>query len=177
MKTKVYNDIIKIAEIKFNKGCFWLGFNYKDYQENLKNSTSITDCDTVPVPQCAEHQNYIFISYSHKDYKKVYHDLAAMYEAGVRFWYDDELTAGFNWDDEVYKKITDPHCSGVIFYISEDFFASESIYKEILTTLGKNNKIASAESPKNYFCVNLSDKMPSSLIEECITVNPNLSVL
>lgn len=142
-----------------------LGFNCKEYQENLKNSEKITDCDRVPVPKCAEHQNYIFISYSHKDYKKVYHDLASMYDAGVRFWYDEELTAGHDWDDEVFKKINNPHCSGVIFYLSENFFGSESIYKEILTTLGKNAKLSTADSAKNYFCVNLSDNSPSSLIE------------
>jgi hypothetical protein len=55
-----------------------------------------------------------------------------MYESGVRFWYDEELMAGYDWDSEVYKKINDPHCSGVIFYLSEPFFNSDSIYKEIL---------------------------------------------
>lgn len=139
-------------------------FNFNDYRKHLENSTSINDCDRVPVPKCAEHQNYIFISYSHKDYKKVYHDLAAMYEAGVRFWYDEALTAGYDWDAEVFKKINDPHCSGVIFYLSESFFESESIYKEVLTTLGKNSGADTAQ-PKNYFCVNLTDKMPSALIE------------
>ncbi|MBR5314223.1 MAG: toll/interleukin-1 receptor domain-containing protein, partial [Clostridia bacterium] len=101
-------------------------FNCKEYQESLLHSKDITDCERVPVPKCAKHQNYIFISYSHKDYKRVYHDLAAMYEAGVRFWYDEELMAGYDWDAEVYKKINDPHCSGVIFYLSESFFTSDS---------------------------------------------------
>jgi len=143
-----------------------LKFNSKEYQENLKVSEKITDCDRVPVPECAEHQNYIFISYSHKDYKKVYHDLALMYSAGVRFWYDEALTAGYDWDDEVCKKITDPHCSGIIFYLSDNFFRSESICKEILTSMGKNAKLSTADEPKNFFCVNLSEKMPSELIEE-----------
>lgn len=152
-------------------------FDYIKYQKELAKSTSITDCDKVPVPQCAEHQNYIFISYSHKDYKKVYHDLAQMHNAGVRFWYDDELTAGHDWDDEVFKKINDPHCSGVIFYLSENFFESESIYKEILTTLSKNTKLSSYKAPKNYFCVNLTDKMPSELIEGSFAMREEFEVL
>ena len=49
------------------------GFNYNEYKLHLENSLSIKDCEMVPVPKCAEHQNYIFISYSHKDYKKVKH--------------------------------------------------------------------------------------------------------
>ena len=89
-----------------------------------------------------------------------------MYDAGVRFWYDEELTAGRDWDAEVFKKINNPHCSGVIFYISENFFGSDSIYKEILTTLGKNAKLSTPESPKNYFCINLTDNKPSILIKE-----------
>ena len=103
------------------------GFDYKEYQKDLANSQIIIDCERVPVPSCAEHQNYIFVSYSHRDYKKVYHVLAELYHAGVRFWYDAELTAGLDWDDEVCRKINDPHCSGVIFFLSDDFFKSQII--------------------------------------------------
>ena len=140
-------------------------FDCAEYQKSLADSIIITDCERVPVPKCAEHQNYIFISYSHRDYKQVYHDLAHMYQAGVRFWYDEELTAGKDWDDEVFQKINDPHCSGVIFYISDDFFQSQSIYREILTTLGKNKKLASPDMAKNYFCVNLSTASPAEMID------------
>lgn len=58
-------------------------FNLINYIKQLELSTDIRDCVSVPIPDIAENQNYIFISYSHKDYKEVYADLAVMYQAGV----------------------------------------------------------------------------------------------
>jgi len=69
-------------------------FNVDTYLTQLQASSGITGCDAVPVPDIGENQNYIFISYAHQDYKQVYEDLAVMYHAGVRFWYDRGLTAG-----------------------------------------------------------------------------------
>ncbi len=78
--------------------------------------------------------NYVFISYSHRDYKKVYHDLASFLynsETRVRFWYDEGLPAGQNWLEAAKARITDPHCVGAIFYLSESFLKSPSVMEEI----------------------------------------------
>jgi len=78
--------------------------------------------------------NYVFISYSHRDYEKVYHDLAYFLynsETRVRFWYDEGLPAGQNWQEAAHAHITDPKCVGAIFYLSEDFLKSPSVLEEI----------------------------------------------
>ena len=97
-------------------------FNIEEYILKLNQSDSISSCDSVPLPELPEKHNYIFISYAHKDYKQVYADLAVMYRAGVRFWYDKGLVAGKDWSAEAKRIIESPRCVGVIFFLSENLF-------------------------------------------------------
>ena len=141
-------------------------FNVDNYISLLLSSDSITTCDAVPLPEISDNQNYIFISYSHRDYKQVYTDLAVMYHAGVRFWYDRGLAAGKDWDIEAKRIIESPHCVGVIFFLSENLFLSESVNKEI--DLVRGNK---EQSQKNYFCVNLTDVQPSRILRNIMRMD------
>ncbi len=78
--------------------------------------------------------NYVFISYSHKDYEKVYRDLAFyLYnpEMKVRFWYDEGLPAGKDWFEAAEENLNGPNCVGAIFYLSENFLRSGAVLKEI----------------------------------------------
>lgn len=138
-------------------------FHAEEYKKELSESVSITDCKKVPLPQIGENQNYIFISYSHLDYKKVYADLAELYARGVRFWYDKGLCAGKEWDSEVQAKIQSENCVGVIFYMSENLFQSESANKEIQLTYDASSD-ESTGAKKNYFSVNLTDRSPTEIL-------------
>ena len=91
-------------------------FDINKYLEELSLSESIDTCPKVPRPSISEEQNYIFVSYSHADYKAVYKALARMYDGGVRFWYDNGLTAGRDWETEAKEKIRHPNCAGAIFF-------------------------------------------------------------
>ena len=104
-------------------------FDLKQYLTELDKSESINTCPKVPRPTINEEQNYIFISYSHSDYKSVYAALAYMYDSGVRFWYDNGLTAGMDWETEAREKIQSPNCSGAIFFLSDNLFLSASVIK------------------------------------------------
>ena len=137
-------------------------FNLEAYLQELETSQTIEQCKKVPVPTIQKDQNYIFVSYSHKDYKQVYFDLAHLYCRGVRFWYDQGLSAGEDWEREVKEHIQDPRCSGVIFYISTNMFMSNSVFKEIeFTTTKKRPNII---LQKNYFCVNLQNSNISDML-------------
>ncbi len=139
-------------------------FDYKKYIEQVMASTSMDDCPKVPLPKINEDQNYIFISYSHRDYKQVFSDLALMYSKGVRFWYDYDLVAGKKWNKEAFQKIRDAHCSGVIFYLSENLFLSQSVIQEIRITLGLDDDNQAVDKAVNYFSVNLTELSPSEII-------------
>lgn len=140
-------------------------FRAEEYKKILAKSDSISDIEAVPLPMVREDQNYIFISYSHQDYKQVYSDLADMYEAGVRFWYDRGLTMGKDWDAVVSEKIQSPRCSGVIFYLSKNLFLSSAIKREISIVTGRDEITGQEISgAKGYFSVNLTDGAPSDIV-------------
>ncbi len=127
-----------------------------DSIEQLKRSANMP-----PVPPCAENQNFVFISYSHQDYKAVYCDLLEFYRAGLPYWYDMGLPAGEDWEAVVESKIRQENCTGVIFYMSENLFLSRSVNKEIAYTVSGGEDGAGA---KNYFCINLTDMPPLKII-------------
>lgn len=141
-------------------------FDVEAYLQQLERASGISMCDPVPVPDIGENQNYLFISYSHQDYKKVYADLAVMYHAGVRFWYDRGLAAGKNWDAEVKGIIESPRCTGVIFFLSENLFLSRAANQEIDLVRGSG-----AQPKKNYFCVNLSEVQPSRILRNILRMD------
>lgn len=142
-------------------------FNIDEYKKLLADSESIQTCPKVPLPQIDENQNFIFISYSHKDYKKVYSDLADMYNAGVRFWYDKGLSAGKKWNDEVQEKLLNVNCVGVIFFMSKNLFLSQSAIREIeLVCNLAAGKEDNTNNVINYFSVNLTDKLPIQILSE-----------
>ena len=135
------------------------------YKERLAQSQDCKTCEKVPMPKFdRDEKTYIFISYSHADYKAVYSDLADLYEKNVRFFYDNRLQPGIAWDKDVCDWIHHPNCKGVIFYLSEHLFRSASIFKEIRFTLGFDLDGNSVDDPLPYFCVNLTDLQPSKLL-------------
>ena len=139
-------------------------FNLEEYLQKLQQATNIDDCPKVPIPEIGKDQNYVFVSYSHKDYKEVYYDLAHLYCQGVRFWYDKGLAAGEDWEKEVRENIQSPRCGGVIFYLSTNMFSSDSIFKEIEFTSAKKKHNIILQ--KNYFCVNLQNSNISDMLFE-----------
>ena len=140
-------------------------FNAEEYKKKLQESTSCETCEKVPLPKLKKNTRYIFISYSHKDYKKVYSDLVDLYVSDIPFWYDEGLPAGKNWDDVVREKMTDSRCSGIIFYLSENLFLSRSIETEISIALGEDEVISMPGIKKDYFCVNITDLSPSKILK------------
>lgn len=141
-------------------------FDVEQYVKKLEQSENIQSCESVPIPDIEENQNYIFVSYSHKDYKKVYADLAYLYRAGVRFWYDRGLPAGKNWDAEVKERLESPRCSGVIFYLSENMFLSKSVNEEISLVCDTEQQVK-----KNYFCVNLTEGQPKDILKNIMRMD------
>ena len=101
-------------------------FSAEKYKKELAAANSIEDVGKNLLPRLKKDQNYIFISYSHRDYKKVYQDLADLRESGVPFWFDKDLPVGESWIKAVRKRLADPRCRGVIFYLSTDLFVGQS---------------------------------------------------
>ncbi|MBO7196452.1 MAG: leucine-rich repeat protein [Clostridia bacterium] len=131
----------------------------------------------IPAYDKKDGQSYVFISYSHRDFKQVYNDLAFFsYNARkrVRFWYDEGLPAGDDWFITAEKYMNDPCCVGVVFYLSENLLRSPSVLQEIqlAKSLGKPYFTISLEN--NKFCAEdfLDREKDAKLLSEVESVFP-----
>lgn len=101
----------------------------KNYDE-LKRSGILSEPDLD--------EAYYFVSYSHRDYKRVLRDIFRLKEQGIHIWYDRGLETGKSWRDEALKKMTSYHCKGVIIYMSEQFISSAACRLELKTAVRAN---------------------------------------
>lgn len=59
----------------------------------IDNSNSLLELNKEVLPTVHK-QNYYFVSYSHKDYKKVMKDILLLQECGINIWYDSDMHIG-----------------------------------------------------------------------------------
>jgi hypothetical protein len=50
-------------------------------------------------------ETYVFVCYSHHDTAAVYDDLALLRSSGVRIWYDEGISPGTQWSDELARAL------------------------------------------------------------------------
>ena len=48
---------------------------------------------------------YVFVSYAHKDRQRVYDELRALHGDGLNIWYDEGISPGSRWSDELANAI------------------------------------------------------------------------
>ena len=98
----------------------------------IQKSSSISEIQNDDIlPKPFKDDGFYFISYSHKNYKAVFCKILELLENDIKLWYDRGLETGISWAVSVRNKIYSYACKGIIFFISKEFLASESIYKEI----------------------------------------------
>lgn len=73
---------------------------------------------------------YLFVSYSHRDIRKVYPTLDALYDHKYRLWYDESCETGSDFRDELRKKIE--NCEAVLLFVSKDSMNSPFCGMEII---------------------------------------------
>lgn len=105
----------------------------------IEESNNLDDIALSALPNVYG-DSYYFVSYSHKDYKKVYVDILKLQEAGINIWYDRGLVPGKSWQDYADEAIAKHNCIGVIFYLSENSLVSKAIAHEIeyVKNIGKD---------------------------------------
>ena len=74
-------------------------------------------------------ENYVFVSYSHKDKAEVYPIIRAMQENGYNVWFDEGIAPSSEWDEYIAM-----HTDGANFFIamaSPEYLASPFCIKEL----------------------------------------------
>ncbi len=87
-------------------------------------------------------ENYLFISYAHKDSDTVFSVLNNIYNLGVNYWYDKELDVGDVWHEVAGVFLRNEKCRGSVVFLSVDAVASDAVFQEvqIINTICKNDK-------------------------------------
>jgi len=74
-------------------------------------------------------ENYIFISYCHKDKAKVFPIIEQLAKDGFRVWYDEGIAPGEDWPEVIAAHLN--ACSSCIAFISNNSISSHNCKKEI----------------------------------------------
>lgn len=77
-------------------------------------------------------EDYIFISYAHKDSEYVIPVLERMNSEGYRIWYDDGIMPGSEWPEYIAEHLKD--CAAVISFLSPESINSHN-YRRGMTEL------------------------------------------
>ncbi len=96
-------------------------------------------------------ENYLFISYSHKDQLKVDRILNVFDENNIRYWYDAGIEIGEEYSDTIAQHIKDSYC--VVSFISEN---------------SKNSKYCKRE---RHYGIEQLDKIPFTIYLEDVTLS------
>ena len=84
-------------------------------------------------------ENYIFITYSHKDTEKVEEILEKMQKNGLRIWYDSGIEAGQEWPEYIEQRLL--NCSTLLVFMSEACVKSINCRNEINLALSQEKDL------------------------------------
>ncbi|MFX0066458.1 MAG: tetratricopeptide repeat protein [Candidatus Hermodarchaeota archaeon] len=76
---------------------------------------------------------FIFVSYAHADKKLVYPEIQRLHQEGYRIWYDEGISPGVSWREEVAKALDG--CAFFVVFLSPHAVLSRYVPKEIFYVL------------------------------------------
>jgi len=82
-----------------------------------------------PVATYNGNEPYVFVCYSHMDSASVYSDLTVLDQHGIKFWYDEGISAGSSWRATIADAIKG--AKQFIFYISDASLKSSHCLREV----------------------------------------------
>jgi len=85
---------------------------------------------------------YIFVSYAHEDAEVVFRHLLWLREHGVNVWYDDGISPGKNWRNEVVRAMAGAHL--FLFFVSPKSIESKHCLNEVDFALDSSRPLLSA---------------------------------
>ena len=85
--------------------------------------------ETPPFPAYVGDAPYVFVCYAHADRVAVYAELVRLRDASINVWYDEGITPGSEWTEEIADAIG--NCSAVLFFASKASIGSKHCQNEI----------------------------------------------
>ena len=82
---------------------------------------------------------YLFVSYAHLDDGLVMPEIEWLNHNGFNVWYDQGVTGGSEWREEIAQKIK--HAAQILFFVSENSVRSPVCMKEVSYALAGGGKV------------------------------------
>jgi TolB-like protein/tetratricopeptide (TPR) repeat protein len=82
---------------------------------------------------------YVFVCYAHEDAEQVYPEIQRLHEGGVRIWYDEGVTPGTRWTDELASKLTE--ASVVLFFCTPQSVKRKHCQNELNFAIDKDRPL------------------------------------
>ena len=79
------------------------------------------------------------MSYSHEDAEAVFKELKWMRSSGFNIWYDEGISPGHSWPEELAKSIE--HCALFVLFVTPKSVQSRNCLREINYAIGKDKEI------------------------------------
>lgn len=184
-----------LSEEEYIKKCISA---FKNIEDGLTGSEQVLETNEVdqveddefnfirnrPFPAYDGNDQYIFMAYSHRDAERIFPDLERFHNEGYNIWYDQGLTPGLEWDEEISNAIT--NCSLFVVFISPNAVESHNVRSEIRFAINENKPVIGIylEETKLKYGLRLSlgssyailkYSMPEDeYIEKCISLFKNL---
>ena len=98
-------------------------------QDTAPQTTLVPNVGRMPFPAYRGKEPYIFISYAHLDYEKVFKEIQTFNEYGYNVWYDEGISPGNEWTDEIAFALE--KCSLFVVFITPNSAVSKNVLKEI----------------------------------------------
>ena len=103
--------------------------------------------------------DYIFISYAHKDSAKVFEVIKLLHEEKYRIWYDEGIEIGAQWPQVVASRLKES--AVVLIFLSNNALSSQNCQREIHYAVSQK---------KEMIVVNLEDCVLSPDLEMQLSV-------
>ncbi len=92
-----------------------------------------------PFPAYDGDEPYVFVCYAHVDAEFVYPEMRWLRESGVNLWYDEGISPGELFTDELAAKISD--CHTFLYFVSPRSVASRNCLNEIQYATARDKRL------------------------------------
>ena len=117
-------------------------------EKSIEKQKRFLDAAYVEAPYQGS-ENFVFLSYSHRDKKTANELLAFLQFNGIRVWYDAGIPAGDNWMNVIADKMN--RASAVILLSSGNAVLSEHVQTEVRTALRFGKKLIKINLDESEF--------------------------
>ncbi|MDA0677051.1 MAG: TIR domain-containing protein [Chloroflexi bacterium] len=93
----------------------------------------------TPEPAYSGDKPFLFVSYAHVDADQVLPEVAWLQSLGLNAWWDEGISGGSRWRDEIAGRIT--NCHVLLFYVSPDSVQSPVCREELEYALAHDRPV------------------------------------